>query len=193
MARQALSYMIDRQTFYKVFLNGYGYANCSPFDATTGPTTPRKAISPASPTDLDPPSLYLAKAGYPNGKGFHLVFCLVAGFPELLQGAQMLQAVVAKLGGTMDIVTQEVTGWVDTIEKTFNYDVSSDYSNGAAADPASTLADAFQFGPDGIISRYHNPTITKLLADGAAKLTHRRTAPLLLAISRPSGTRTSTV
>jgi ABC-type transport system substrate-binding protein len=171
MARQALSYMIDRQTFYKVFLNGYGYANCSPFDQTNWAYDPKEGAYARFAYNLDTAKSYLAKAGYPNGKGFHLVFCLVAGFPELLQGAQMLQAVVAKLGGTMDIVTQEVTGWVDTIEKTFNYDVSSDYSNGAAADPASTLADKFQFAPDGIISRYHNPTITKLLADGAAKLT----------------------
>src|SRR5262249_47595360 len=123
-ARQALSYMLDRQTFYKVFLNGYGYANCSPFDKKNWAYYPKEGDISRFPYNLDTAKSYLAKAGYPGGKGFHLVFSLVAGFPEWLQGAQMLQAAVAKLGGTMDILSQEVTLWVETIEKTFNYDVS---------------------------------------------------------------------
>jgi ABC-type transport system substrate-binding protein len=171
LARQALSYMIDRQTYYKVFLNGYGYANCSPFGRTNWAYYPKEGDISRFPYDLERAKTLLAKAGYPNGKGFHLVFSLVAGFPEWLRGAQMVQAVVNQLGGTMDILTQEAPIWVDTIEKTFDYNFSFDYSNGAASDPASTLADKFQFAPDGIISRYHNPAVTKILAEGASKLT----------------------
>jgi ABC-type transport system substrate-binding protein len=42
----------------------------------------------------------MARAGYPNGKGFHVTFALVAGFPEWLQGAQMLRPQVSKLLAT---------------------------------------------------------------------------------------------
>lgn len=173
-ARQALSYMIDRATFYKVFLNGYGFANCSPFAPSNWAYDPKEGAASRFPYNLSLAKSLLAKAGYPNGKGFHLTFSLVAGFPEWLQGAQMLQAVVNQIGGTMDILTQEGPVWVDTIEKTFKYDASFDFSGGAASDPGSTLADKFQFAPDGIISRYHNPRVTQLLADAAATLDRKK-------------------
>ncbi len=177
-ARQALSYMIDRPTFYKVFLNGYGYPNCSPFAKSNWAYYAKEGDISRFPYDLTRAKELLAKAGYPNGKGFHLTFSLVAGFPEWLQGAQMLQSVVNHIGGTMDILTQEAPVWVDTIEKTFNYDVSFDFSSRAASDPAFTLADKFQFAPDGIISRYHNPRVTQLLAAAAATLDRAKRKPL---------------
>ena len=178
LARQALSYMIDRPTFYKVFLNGFGYANCSPFTKANWAYYPKEGDISRFPYDLTRAKELLAKAGYPNGKGFHLTFSLVAGFPEWLQGAQMLQSVVNRIGGTMDILTQEAPIWVDTIIKTFKYDVSFDFSSRASSDPAFTLADKFQFAPDGIISRYHNPRVTQILAQAAATQDRGKRKPL---------------
>ncbi len=184
LARQALSYLIDRATFYKVFLKGHGAPNCSPwvpqnwaYDAREGDLS-RFPYDPKRAADL------LAKAGYPGGKGFHLTFSLVTGFPEWLQGAQMIQAAVAQVGGSMDILTQEGPVWVDTIEKTFAYDLSFDFSGGAAADPAATLSDHFFFAPDAIISRYHDPVMARLIADAASKLTVAQRRPYYLEYQR---------
>jgi peptide/nickel transport system substrate-binding protein len=169
-ARQALTHMFDRQTYYKVFLGGNGFASPSPFAPTNWAYNPTEGSPNRFPYDLNLAKQLLAKAGYPNGKGFHVTFSLVAGFPEWLQGSQMLQQVVNQMGGTMDILTQEGPVWVNTIEKTFNYDLSFDFSDRASSDPAFTLADPFQWEPDGIISRYHSPQVTKLLADASATL-----------------------
>ena len=68
--------------------------------------------------------------------------------------------------------------WVDTIEKTFNYDVSFDFSDRASSDPAFTLNDGFQWNPDGIISRYHNPQMSQLLAKAASTLDRAKRRPL---------------
>lgn len=177
-ARQALSYMFDRKTFYKAFLGGNGYANCGPFTPQNWAYNPREGDASRFPYDLTKAKSLLARAGYPNGKGFHITFSLVAGFPEWLQGAQMLQQVVNQIGGTMDILTQEGPVWVETIEKNFNYDVSFDFSDRASSDPAFTLSDKFQWGPDGIISRYHNPHVAQILAQAASTLDRAKRRPL---------------
>jgi ABC-type transport system substrate-binding protein len=177
-ARQALSYMFDRQTFYKAFLGGNGYANVSPFTPQNWAYNPTEGAASRFPYDLTIAKQYLAKAGYPNGKGFHITFALVAGFPEWLQGAQMLQQVVNQIGGTMDILTQEGPVWVNTILKTFNYDVSFDFSDRASSDPAFTLNDGFQWNPDAGISRYHSPQVSKLLATASSTLDRAKRKPL---------------
>jgi peptide/nickel transport system substrate-binding protein len=171
LARQALSHLIDRKTYYKVILNGFGGAGCSPFIPQNWAYYPKEGDVSRWPYDLAAAKDLLGKAGYPNGKGFHLVFALVADFPEQLEGAQLLQSAVAQVGGSMDFLTQEVPAWIDTIEKNFNYTLSSDTSSRAEADPATTLSDQFMFGPNSIIGRWHNPTVTKILAEGASKFT----------------------
>jgi len=171
LARQALSHLIDRKTYYKVILNGFGAAGCSPFIPQNWAYYPKEGDVSRWPYDLSRAKDLLSKAGYPNGKGFHMVFALVVGFPELLEGAQMLQAAVAQVGGSMDILTQEVPVWIDTIEKNFNYNLSSDTSSRAEADPAATLSDQFMFGPNSIIGRWRNPTVNTILDEGASKFT----------------------
>lgn len=177
IARQAVSYLIDRATYYKVFLNGYGYPNVSPFDKTNWAYYAKQGDASRFPYDLSMAKSLLAKAGYPNGKGFHLVFNLIEGFPEWLQGAQMIQAAITQLGGSMDIQTVTAPIWVNILEKTFAYDLSFDYSSRASSDPAATLSDPFQFGPDGVISRYHNSQMSQLVIEGAAKLTPAERKP----------------
>ena len=178
LARQAVSYLVDRQTFYKVFLKGYGAGNCSPWIPQNFAYNPAEGDLSRFPYDLKQAASLLSKAGYPNGKGFHLTFSLVNGFPEWAQGAQMIQAAVAQLGGSMDIVPVEGPVWVDTIEKTFNYDLSFDFSGAAASDPAATLSDHFFFAPNAVISRYNNPAMATLIAQASSKLTVAQRRPL---------------
>ena len=95
--RLAVSYALDRVTYFEAFLSGQGSKNTSPWASN------HWAYNPINDTafdyDLAKAKEHLELAGYVDGKkdGTQLSINIVypAGYPEWKQGSEMLQAALA--------------------------------------------------------------------------------------------------
>lgn len=172
--RLAVSYALDRRTFFEAFLSGQGQKNTSPWAATQWSYNPIN--DDAFEYDLERARGYLEAAGYTDGKsadGTQLSINVVypQGYPEWRQGSEMFQAAMAELGVDVKVEELELATWIDRIVKTDEYDLSWDYHFQRAVDPAWTLTYAFFYppGPQNI-SRYTDDQITELINAGGIEL-----------------------
>ncbi len=172
--RLAVSYALDRRTFFQAFLSGQGQKNTSPWAATQWSYNPIN--DDAFEYDLERARGYLEAAGYTDGRsadGTQLSINLVfpQGYPEWRQGSEMFQAAMTELGVEVRVEELELATWIDRIVKTDEYDLSWDYHFQLAVDPAWTLTYAFFYppGPQNI-SRYTDEQITELINAGGTEL-----------------------
>ena len=179
--RLAVSYALDRATYFTAFQNGQGAKNTSPWSKKSW------AYNPINDTafdyDLDKAKSYLEAAGYAGGKkdGQQLSINLVypKGYPEWQQGSEMFQAAMDELGVDVKVEELELATWIARIVKTDEYDMSWDYHFQRAVDPAWTLSLAFFFppGPQNIC-RYKDDEITGLIAAGGAEFDQAKRKPI---------------
>lgn len=180
--RLAVSYAVDRETFFKTFLNGYGGKNTSPWVKEHWAYS---AINDtAFPYDLEIASSHLERAGYPGGKdaeGNQLEINLIypAGYPEWQQGSVMIQAALKEIGVTVKVEEVELATWIDRIVKTDEYDLSWDFIVSRAVDPATTLNYAFFYKQgDQNIPRYSDQTLADLAEQGAGIIEQEARKPI---------------
>jgi peptide/nickel transport system substrate-binding protein len=171
--RLAISYAMDRPTYFEAFLSGQGSKNTSPWAAN------HWAYNPINDTafeyDLDKAKSYLEAAGYTDGKkdGTQLSINLVypSGYPEWKQGSEMFQAAMDELGVEIKVEELELSTWIDRIVTTDEFDISWDYHFQRSVDPAWTLSLAFFYPPvDGNLSRYKDDQMAELISKGGSEL-----------------------
>ncbi len=171
--RLAVSYALDRVTYFEAFLSGQGSKNTSPWASN------HWAYNPINDTafdyDLAKAKEHLELAGYVDGKkdGTQLSINIVypAGYPEWKQGSEMLQAALAELGVDLKVEELELSTWIDRIVTTDEFNISWDYHFQRAVDPAWTLSLAFFYPPvDGNLSRYKDDVIADLISKGGSEL-----------------------
>jgi ABC-type transport system substrate-binding protein len=171
--RLAVSYALDRRTYFEAFLSGQGAKNTSPWSSQ------HWAYNPINDTafeyDLDKAKSYLEAAGYADGKkdGQQLSINLVypTGYPEWKQGSEMFQAAMDELKVEVKVEELQLSTWIDRIVNTPEYDLSWDYHFQRAVDPAWTLSLAFFYppGPQNI-SRYQDDQLAQLITQGGSEL-----------------------
>lgn len=171
--RLAVSYALDRPTFFSAFLSGQGEKNPSPWAKN------HWAYNPINDTafeyDLERAKGLLSEAGYTDGKGadgtqLSINVVYPAGYPEWKQGSEMLQAALGELGVEVKVEELELSTWIDRIVNTDQYDLSWDYHFQRAVDPAWTLSLAFFYppGPKNI-GRYEDAMLGELIAKGGSE------------------------
>jgi peptide/nickel transport system substrate-binding protein len=171
--RQAVSYALDRRTYFEAFLSGQGSKNTSPWASNHWAYNPIN--DDAFEYDLDKAKSFLEAAGYVDGKkdGKELSIDIVypAGYPEWKQGSEMLQAALAELGVDLKVEELELSTWIDRIVTTDEFNISWDYHFQRAVDPAWTLSLAFFYPPvDGNLSRYKDDQMADLISKGGSEL-----------------------
>lgn len=94
--RRAFSYAVDRDKIVRYVLRNAPYAPAS--HGITPPVMPNYDISsiPGYSVDENKAREYMAKAGYPNGKGFPSIKLTVYPEPRLVQVAEAIQDMLAK-------------------------------------------------------------------------------------------------
>lgn len=171
--RLAVSYALDRVTYFEAFLSGQGSKNTSPWASN------HWAYNPINDTafdyDLAKAKEHLELAGYVDGKkdGTQLSINIVypAGYPEWKQGSEMLQAALAELGVDLKVEELELSTWIDRIVTTDEFNISWDYHFQRAVDPAWTLSLAFFYPPvDGNLGRYKDDVLADLISKGGSEL-----------------------
>ena len=180
--RLAVSYAVDRETFFATFLTGYGGKNTSPWVKDHWAYS---AINDTAFTyDLEMAATYLEKAGYPGGKaadGTQLEINLIypAGYPEWQQGSVMIQAAMKEIGVSVKVEEVELATWIDRIVKTDEYDLSWDFIVSRAVDPATTLNYAFFYKQgDQNIPRYTDQMLADLAEEGAGIIDQAARKPI---------------
>lgn len=146
-ARQALAYAADRETMIKVGLAGYATPN--PANSPVSPDSPffNKDI-PTYDFDLDKAKELFAEAGVKEGS--KITFWTIAGSrADWLSMAEVLQADLAKIGITLEIVANETNTWLEPFYpagKSYpNMLIPNQLSFGPVPDTFSSL----WFGKDG--------------------------------------------
>jgi peptide/nickel transport system substrate-binding protein len=171
--RLAVSYALDRRTYFEAFLSGQGSKNTSPWASNHWAYNPIN--DDAFEYDLVKAKEHLEMAGYVDGKkdGAQLSINIVypAGYPEWKQGSEMLQAALAELGVDLKVEELELSTWIDRIVTTDEFNLSWDYHFQRAVDPAWTLSLAFFYPPvDGNLSRYKDDQLAELISLGGSEL-----------------------
>lgn len=171
--RLAVSYALDRRTYFEAFLSGQGSKNTSPWASNHWAYNPIN--DDAFEYDLVKAKEHLEAAGYVDGKkdGTQLSINIVypAGYPEWKQGSEMLQAALAELGVDLKVEELELSTWIDRIVTTDEFNLSWDYHFQRAVDPAWTLSLAFFYPPvDGNLSRYKDDQLAELISLGGSEL-----------------------
>jgi glutathione transport system substrate-binding protein len=171
--RLAISYAIDRETFVKQFLAGYGSKNTSPWDKNHWAFN-SAANTDTFPYDLEKAKQLLVEAGYADGKdssGNQITLNIIfpVGYPEWKQGSIMLESALKKLGVASKVEELELNVWADRLISTADFDLSWDFHGGHVTDPASTLALAFFYppGPKNLC-RYKDDQLGKLIEQGGS-------------------------
>jgi len=171
--RLAVSYALDRRTYFEAFLSGQGSKNTSPWASSHWAYNPIN--DDAFEYDLDRAKSFLEAAGYVDGEkdGTKLSINIVypAGYPEWKQGSEMFQAAMAELGVDVKVEELELSTWIDRIVTTDEFDLSWDYHFQRAVDPAWTLSLAFFYPPvEGNLSRYTDAQMADLISKGGSEL-----------------------
>lgn len=172
--RLGVSYALDRQTFFDAFLpGGNGQKNTSPWEKT------HWAYNPINDTafdyNLENATAALAAAGYTDGQkdGEKLSINIVypAGYPELKQGSEMLQASLAEINVELVVEELPLATWIDRIVTNPDFDLSWDMHGQRSVDPAWTLSLAFFFppGPQNI-NQYQDEELGTLISTGGSEL-----------------------
>lgn len=111
LARQALSYAMDRETMIAVGYSGYAIPN--PGNSIVSPESPfYNTDLEEYEFDLDTAKDLFAQAGIVEGST--ITFWTLAGsFPEWVTMAEVLQADLAEIGITLEIESAEVNTWLE--------------------------------------------------------------------------------
>ncbi|WP_190237508.1 ABC transporter substrate-binding protein [Rhizobium sp. R635] len=117
--RQALMMAIDRKTVIDGAWSGLG----TPIGSHYTPNDPGyRDMTSVLPYDVEKAKALLAEAGYPNGFTFTIKTPQMAYAPR---SAQVMQAMFAEIGVTMDIEPTEFPAkWVQDIMKDRNFDMT---------------------------------------------------------------------
>jgi ABC-type transport system substrate-binding protein len=168
--RLAVASTVDRATFIKQFLAGFGNVNTSPWDKSQWAYNPIN--DNAFPYDLDKAKQMLEAGGYPGGKdksGKQLVLNLIypTGYPEWNQGSVMVQSSFQEIGVQVKVEELEPTVWADRLINTGDFDFSWDFHGGHIVDPAATLSYAYFYPPVSTnLCRYKDDQMAKLIEEG---------------------------
>jgi peptide/nickel transport system substrate-binding protein len=168
--RLAVASTVDRATFIKQFLAGFGNVNTSPWDKSQWAYNPIN--DNAFPYDLDKAKQMLDDGGYPGGKdksGKQLVLNLIypTGYPEWNQGSVMIQSSFQEIGVQVKVEELEPTVWADRLINTGDFDFSWDFHGGHIIDPAATLSYAYFYPPVSTnLCRYKDDQMAKLIEEG---------------------------
>jgi peptide/nickel transport system substrate-binding protein/glutathione transport system substrate-binding protein len=168
--RLAVASTVDRATFIKQFLAGFGNVNTSPWDKSEWAYNPIN--DNAFPYDLDKAKQMLEAGGYPGGKdksGKQLVLNLIypTGYPEWNQGSVMIQSSFQEIGVQVKVEELEPTVWADRLINTGDFDFSWDFHGGHIIDPAATLSYAYFYPPVSTnLCRYKDDQMAKLIEEG---------------------------
>lgn len=162
--RLAIQCAIDRDEVVQSAALGDG--------TVTGPiTSPAFASDPSDrpcPTqDLDKAKDYLAKAGYANGLTIKTLAPTAAVYAQGPAEATDLQAQLAKVGITLDLVTEDTTAYVnDWLAGTYDAAVAR---NGGQPDPDAMYNRYFiSTGNLNKVAGYSSPELDQLFAEGKA-------------------------
>jgi peptide/nickel transport system substrate-binding protein len=171
--RLAVSYALDRRTYFEAFLSGQGSKNTSPWASSHWAYDPIN--DDAFEYDLERAKGYLEVAGFVNGEkdGTKLSINLVypSGYPEWKQGSEMFQASMAELGVEVVVEELDTTTWIDRIVTTDEFNLSWDYHFQRAVDPAWTLSLAFFYPPvEKNLNRYKDDVMADLISKGGSEL-----------------------
>jgi peptide/nickel transport system substrate-binding protein len=163
LARQALSYAIDRKRFAETVMGGIGRPQSLPWLQAS----PAYEASKENfyTFDLDKAKSLFAQAGV---KEFSMDWLLV-GTPEGTAMAQIIQADLAKIGVKFNIKLLEPAIWGNDV-RAQKY-VGGYWANSTRSNllPATMLSSSRLSDPLGNNSGFTDPTYTKLVADAAVE------------------------
>ena len=123
--RLAVSYALDRRTYFEAFLSGQGSKNTSPWAKQPLGIQPDQRRPPSNTTwrrpraILKPPVMSTARR---TASSFQINIVYPAGYPEWKQGSEMFQAALAELGVDLKVEELELSTWIDRIVTTDEFE-----------------------------------------------------------------------
>jgi len=164
--RQAISLSIDRNEILQAVASGFG--------TLTGPFTPAmqqwalpiEEFSEWYTPDIPRARSLLSEAGFPDGMSTTLK--LIPSFPNMVAGAQVIAAQLARAGIQVELIQEEYGVWLESVAPVhgkFDFDMTMNLTGGDP-DPDGMLYRRFsrnekQYGPEG-----GDPEIEALLEEG---------------------------
>jgi peptide/nickel transport system substrate-binding protein len=163
--RQALAYAIDEQLVVDLALFGTGGIVAT---GTTIPAGNFYAIdeNPFTGRDVERARALLAEAGYPNGFSFDLY--VTSTYDFLRDPAEIIQANLADIGVTANIVAEDWTIYLPRVVTEKDYQATILGSSGQA-DPDVFLYSPFYSTSGGNYYNFADETVDRLLEAGRAE------------------------
>jgi peptide/nickel transport system substrate-binding protein len=174
--RQAFAHLIDRESIVKLAYRGLGEVADSPFDPALLGHDPDVSYDALYPSDVQAAEDLLDEAGYtPDGDGTRLKVTLsytsIPTFPEV---TEIIKQDLAKAGVVVEMESLERTTMLDQVfgQHDFQMTLQRYATGGDIAVGVERIYGSDYIGelPFTNVSGYSNPTVDRLLAEGASEL-----------------------
>lgn len=187
--RQAMNYAVDKDAINKALYNGARTAGqvVSPGYWAYNPTVHPYPYDPAMARKL------MAEAGFPNGLTADMVVYTNPRSYNPVGGAKLgeaVQAYLAKVGVTANLKQYEWGAYLNVVRRTPWEGFAVVGGSGDNGDPDNMIGIRFEYneathsaGPSNL-TRYYNPEVNKLLADGRGVINLERRAQIYKEINK---------
>lgn len=164
LARQAISYAVNRQRMIDVAMGGIGKPWCVPFPEAS--VAYNAEVAAGCQYDLEKGRSLLEEAGYGDGLEFEIL-ASTAVLPASGLQAQVWQADLAEMGVTAHIADVEAA---DYFERHMNgkFEVAMHQFRGANRDPDSLFLSVFPWYTKDNFSGYESPEYTRLVGEAGS-------------------------
>jgi peptide/nickel transport system substrate-binding protein len=161
--RQAISYAMDRKSYVRDVLYGYGKETAGPFPPNHWAYDP--VLDQTYQYNLEKAKALLSEAGYPGGKGLVLTILTEPDY-LLVPAATILQSSLSELGVQVSIEQKESAAWIDAANAG-QFSINMNTYGAASLDPGVPFGQN-NLNPATNRSFYRDPTYADLVTKASS-------------------------